>query len=62
MFYGKEVLNIKTQYFHTTNAVIEKYGKEINKQVIMKFRYDKTMEYLELMDKKYKEGEEEIKK
>jgi len=28
----------------------------------MKFRYDKTMEYLELMDKKYKEGEEEIKK
>jgi hypothetical protein len=29
---------------------------------MMKFRYDKTMEYLELMDKKYKEGEEEIKK
>jgi hypothetical protein len=29
---------------------------------MMKFRYDKTIEYLELMDKKYKEGEEEIKK
>jgi len=27
MFYGKEVTNIKTQYFHTTNAVIQKYGK-----------------------------------
>ena len=58
MFYGREVVNIKTQYLHTTNAVIEKYGKDIDRKTMMQFRYDKTMEYIKLMDEKYKQGEE----
>jgi hypothetical protein len=53
LFYGREVVNIKTQGFHTTNAVIEKYGKEVDKKTMMSFRYDKVMEYFELMNKKY---------
>lgn len=56
MFFGSEVENIKTQQFHVTNAVIEKYAKETDKKTMMKFRYDKIIEYLGLMRDKIKQG------
>lgn len=62
MFFGLEVENIKSRFFHTTNTVIEKYAKDISKQTLMHFRYDKTTYYLDVMQNKYKLGEEEIKK
>jgi hypothetical protein len=62
MFFSEETLHIKTESFHTTNAAILKYCSTINPQIVMKFRYDKTMEYLNLMKTKIKEGEQEIKK
>jgi hypothetical protein len=62
MFEGSQVAEIKTQYFHTTNAIVERYGKEVERGVMMKFRYEKIMGYLELMEKKYREGEEERRK
>lgn len=43
MFFGAEVTEIKTQFFHITNAVMEKYSKDIDKKTLMKFRYDKTI-------------------
>jgi hypothetical protein len=54
MFFGPEVENIKSRFFHTTNAVIEKYAKDIDKQTLMQFRYDKTTHYLDVMQNKYK--------
>lgn len=65
-FYGDQILDIETKYLHTTNAIADKYSKDennkIEKATLAKFRYEKTMEYLKLMEEKYKEGEEEIKK
>jgi len=43
MFFGRQILDIKTQMFHTTNAAIEKYCKDVDKKTIMQFRYDKTL-------------------
>lgn len=57
MFEGKSILQVKSNFLHTTNAIIKNYGREIDKETIMKFRYDKTMEYLKLMEQKLEEGE-----
>lgn len=43
MFFGRQILDIKTQMFHTTNAAIEKYCKDVDKKTMMQFRYDKTL-------------------
>jgi hypothetical protein len=57
LFYGKDLPSTKIQFLHTTNAVIQKYCKNMPKDVQGKFRFDKTMEYMSLMEDKIKEGE-----
>ena len=61
-FEGFEILEIKQKFLHTTNSIIKKYGEGIEKETLMQFRYDKTMEYVELMKEKIEEGEKEIQK
>lgn len=54
MFFGSQVSELKAKFFHTTNAIIAKYGKDVDKKTIMQFRYDKTTQYLKLMEQKIK--------
>lgn len=52
MQYGEQIANEPLQSFKTTNKVIDHYGKKLSdypKHLILKFRYDKTMQYLDLM-------------
>jgi len=49
----------------TTNKVIRYYGVELNsyeEKNILKFRFDKTLEYVKLMQTQIKEGRELKKK
>jgi hypothetical protein len=51
--------------FTVTNKVIDHYGILLNsysKESIMKFRLDKTMQYLSLMEEQIAEGKELKKK
>ena len=62
MAWGGQVGGVRGRGFRTTNEVIEKYAKDIDRKTMMDFRYDKTMEYLKLMEEKIQQGELEIKK
>lgn len=58
-------MNLPVNAFTVSNKMIKRYGFEMNsyeEQNIMKFRYEKTLNYVNLMKNQIKEGRELKKK
>jgi hypothetical protein len=58
-------MNLPVETFSITNKMIQRYGVQINsydEENIMKFRFEKTSSYINLMRSQIKEGQELKKK
>jgi hypothetical protein len=65
MKHGEDILNIPVESLKLTNKMSEHYGILLNsygEEQLMKFRYEKTLEYLQVMRSQVEEGRQLKKK
>ena len=59
MIHGEDINNIGLDYFRLTNKIIDIYGRQMynyDDETIMRFRFEKTLFYLNLMKRQIEEG------